>query len=61
MNNKEWVYNIVKDCFNSGFTGYLQINFFKGGVSNINQNKSIKPQPENLEGVNELLSKEVQG
>lgn len=60
MNNINWVYNVINRCVNNNFTGSISINFFEGGISNINQNQSLKPQPEKLEGSHELLSKKFQ-
>ncbi len=58
MNNG--LIDIIDNAIKVGFTGYIQINMFKGGVSNINKFESIKLQPEKLESDNALLSKEVQ-
>ncbi len=38
---------IIKGLVDGKFTGRVEINFFKGGISNINKIESIKPQPEN--------------
>lgn len=38
----DWIFDIIKKAFEEKFTGSIQINFFKGGVSNINKNESIK-------------------
>ena len=38
----KWVLEKIIDCAKAGFTGNLQINYFKGGVSNINKTESIK-------------------
>ena len=44
----DWAINFLKDLLKTipEFTGRIEINFFKGGVSNINRLESIKPQPE---------------
>ena len=39
----KWVLEEIIDCAKTIFTGNLQINYFKGGVSNINKTESIKP------------------
>ena len=38
----KWVLEEIIDCAKTSFTGNLQINYFKGGVSNINKMESIK-------------------
>ena len=47
-----WALMKVKDAVEEGFTGNMQINFFKGGISNINRVESIieAPQPQKEEG-----------
>ena len=42
MKDIKWVLMEIIDCAKAGFTGNLQINYFKGGVSNINKTESIK-------------------
>jgi hypothetical protein len=41
MRWKDKNYSIMID---ENFTGSLQLNFFKGGVSNINRNESMKAE-----------------
>lgn len=44
----EWITTIIKDMIKKRFTGSLRINFFNGGIANINLEESIKPpQPQN--------------
>ena len=42
MKDIKWVLEEIIDCAKTSFTGNLQINYFKGGVSNINKTESIK-------------------
>lgn len=44
-----WIIDIIKSLMEKKFTGSLQINFFEGGISNVNKNQSIKP-PKELKG-----------
>jgi hypothetical protein len=46
----EWLFNLIKDLIDKKFTGSVKINFFQGGISNINKEESIKPQPNKKEG-----------
>ena len=39
----EWLTDILKKAKDDKFTGSIQINFFSGGVTNINKSESIKP------------------
>jgi hypothetical protein len=41
----EWFIEILKDLLlkDPDFTGRIEINFFKGGIANINVLKSYKP------------------
>jgi len=39
-----WIIEIIKKAIQDKFTGYIQVNFFQGGISNINRFESIKPQ-----------------
>jgi len=39
-----WLINFIRDLITKRFTGKLEINFFKGGVANINKTESFKPQ-----------------
>ena len=45
-----WLINFLTKLVEEKFTGSIQINFFGGGISNINKNESIKPQPKKEEG-----------
>lgn len=46
--NKEntWAFELVAKLLDEGYTGKVEFNCFKGGVSNVNKFESIKPQPE---------------
>lgn len=46
----KWIFDIIRKLVDNKFTGSIQINFFKGGISNINKNESLKPQPIKEEG-----------
>ena len=46
MKDIDWVVNLIRELASGGYTGKLEVNFFKGGVSNINKTESIKPQSE---------------
>ena len=48
-----WLIDYIKRLIADKFTGNIQINFFKGGISNINKNESIKPEPDNKVGGHE--------
>ena len=53
MNDLQWYLDLIKEILkdNRSFTGNLNLNFFKGNVSNINRLESIKkPQPKKREG-----------
>ncbi len=38
----DWVYKLIKKLSEEGYTGKIEINFFQGGVSNVNKFESIK-------------------
>lgn len=38
----EWLSKMLLEASNSGFSGNIQINFFKGAVTNINKHESFK-------------------
>jgi len=38
-----WLINFIKELVHSEYTGKIEINFFKGGITNINKFESIKP------------------
>lgn len=42
----KWLFNLIGDLKKRKFTGYLRINFFKGGVTNLNKEESIEPPKE---------------
>ena len=41
-----WMKSVLDELVGKDFTGRLEINFFRGGVSNVNVLESFKP-PEN--------------
>jgi len=38
-----WLFDILNSKIKAKFTGSIRINFFNGGISNINVEESIKP------------------
>lgn len=38
-----WIIDTIKLLIDEKFTGSLQINFFKGSISNVMKNQSMKP------------------
>lgn len=49
MTDLQWYFEVIKKILidNSSFTGSLNLNFFKGNVSNLNKLDSIKRGDEN--------------
>lgn len=41
-----WVFDLIKELARNKYTGKIEINFFQGGISNINKFESIKPPKE---------------
>lgn len=39
----KWIIDIIQLAIKEGFTGNIQINFFRGGIANITKTESIKP------------------
>ena len=39
-----WLINFIRDLIGKKFTGRVEINFFKGGIANINKTESVKPE-----------------
>jgi len=39
-----WLFDLITKLIEDKFTGSLQINFFQGGISNVNKSESIKPK-----------------
>lgn len=37
-----WIVSVISKLMDSGFTGKIEINFYKGGVSNINRLECMK-------------------
>lgn len=42
----EWTINTLSNLCKVGYTGKIEFNFFKGGVTGVNFNQSIKPLEE---------------
>lgn len=38
----EEIFAFIEKACKDKFTGYIQINFFQGGISNLNKHESIK-------------------
>lgn len=38
-----WINDIIQRLIADKFTGNIQINFFKGGITNVTRVESIKP------------------
>lgn len=38
-----WIFDIIRMLIKEKFTGSLQINFFQGGIGNVNKIESMKP------------------
>jgi hypothetical protein len=46
----KWLFDLIADLVRSKFTGNIRINFFKGGITNVNKEESIKaPKEEDKE------------
>lgn len=55
--NLQWALDILRKLTQSGYTGKIELNFFKGGVTGINMGQSFK----NGESVRVIEIVEVQG
>jgi hypothetical protein len=42
----DWLFALIKNLVENKFTGSIRINFFQGGITNINKEESIKPPKE---------------
>ena len=42
----KWLFDLIADLMKNRFTGCLKINFFKGGITNVNKDESLKPPKE---------------
>jgi len=38
----KWLADLISAAIRSRFTGYIQINFFQGGIANINKMENIQ-------------------
>lgn len=45
----KWLFNFITNLVRNKFTGNLKINFFKGGITNVNKDESIVPPKEESE------------
>ena len=43
MTARDWLVEMIEDALESGFCGKIEINMFKGGVTNVNRTESLKP------------------
>ena len=43
----EWLLEFFRELIENKFTGSVKVNFFKGGISNLNKEESIKPPHDN--------------
>jgi len=41
--NMKWLYELIESLVKQRFTGHLKVNFYEGGISNVNREQSIKP------------------
>jgi len=41
----QWVVDMLDNLVKEKFTGNIQINMFRGGISNVTKTESFKPQP----------------
>lgn len=39
----DWLMNLIKSKISSGFCGSIRVNFYQGGISNVNIEESVKP------------------
>jgi len=39
----QWIVDIISRAIKEGFTGNIQINFFRGGIGNVTKTESIAP------------------
>ena len=46
-----WIIGVLRQSIDAKFTGYIQINFFQGAISNINKLESIKPPAKEIAAV----------
>lgn len=49
MKSLPWLQKIMDEATKCGFTGRIQVNFFKGGIQNVNRDESLMPPPEKKE------------
>jgi len=44
--NMKWLYELIESLVKQRFTGHLKVNFFEGGITNVNREQSIIPPEE---------------
>ena len=44
MKNLEWAIKLIRDLAKRFYTGKVEINFYLGGITNINKVESVKPE-----------------
>ena len=42
----KWLSTVIESLIKNKFTGNLRINFFKGGITNLNKEESMVPPDE---------------
>ena len=46
MKNFDWISEVIRGLMQNKYTGYIRINFSRGGISNINKEESLIPPKE---------------
>ena len=44
----KWLFELITNLIRNRFTGSLRINFFKGGITNVNKDESMRPPEEEV-------------
>ena len=42
----KWLFELIANLVKNRFTGSLKVNFFKGGITNVNKDESLRPPKE---------------
>ena len=50
MNHLEWLFEFIEKLTVDGYTGKIEVSFFKGGIAVVNKFESIKPPKTQTEG-----------
>ena len=45
----KWLLELITNLIKDRFTGSLSVNFFNGGITNVNKRESIKPPKEDTQ------------